>query len=123
MGKDDRIEALLIEWAQWLTVGDGSGYATMSVLHVDWSPPAPGATPSLKVYRPQRAAQLHAQILQLSQRLQDTLAVHYVMRLPVAEQARRLECAESTVHSRVQFAKRMLTQENVRSFDCVRRAQ
>lgn len=108
MGKDDRIERLLIEWAQWLTVGDGSGYASMSPLHVDWSPPSPGQTPTLKVGKATAAGRTHRAIGQLSQRLQNTLVVHYVLKLPLAEQGERLECRPSTVVERVAAAHREL---------------
>lgn len=109
MGKDDRIEALLIEWAQWLTVGDGSGYATMSVLHVDWQPPSPGITPTMKTATPSRARRLHRQIGLMSQRMSNTLVVHYCLRLPIAEQAARLDCSVSAVHARVTLAHRTIS--------------
>lgn len=102
MGKDDRIEALLIEWAQWLLVGDGSGFSAMSVLHEDWMPPSPGVTPTLKTSHPSRVRRLHRLIKLLSRREADTLVVHYCMRLDVEEQALRLECAVSTVHARIE---------------------
>lgn len=108
MGRDERIEALLVDWAQWLTVGDGSGYATMSVLHVDWSPPSPGITPTMKTSSSGHAARTHRAIGQLSQRLANTLVVHYCLRLPLAEQAERLGCGGSTVLARVAFAHREL---------------
>lgn len=108
MGKDDRIERLLVEWAQWLNVGDGSGFATMSVLHVDWTPPGSGITPTMKVSKASQAQAVHRAVKGLSQRLQDTLVVHYVQRLPLAEQAKRLECGEGTVVQRVVIAHRRL---------------
>lgn len=111
MAKDDRIEALLVEWAQWLLVGDGSGYATMSVLHVDWSPPSPGVTPTLKTNSSGNGARTHRAIGQLSQRLSNTLVVHYCLRLPLAEQAERLECSISTVVARVAYAHTLLREE------------
>lgn len=110
MGKDDRIEALLIEWAQWVKVGDGSGFSTMSVLHPDWSPPSPGITPTMKTAKHSRAQATHRAIAQLSQRIGNTLVVHYVQRpaLSIAQQAERLDCADSTVLARVTFAHREL---------------
>lgn len=102
MGKDDRIEQMLVEWAQWLKVGDGSGYSTISVLHVDWMPPSPGITPTLKTSHPSRVRRLHRLIGLLSRREADTLVVHYCMRLAVEDQAVRLECAVSTVHARIE---------------------
>ena len=44
--RDERIEARLQRWARWVTVGDGSGFPTMSVLHREWTPPSPGTTPT-----------------------------------------------------------------------------
>lgn len=111
MGKDDRIEALLIEWAQWLTVGDGSGYATMSVLHVDWTPPSPGTTPTMKTGKASRSAAVHRAIGRMSQRLANTLVVHYCLRLPLAEQALRLDCGEGTVVARLVYAHRLLRRD------------
>lgn len=108
MGKDERIEQLLIEWAQWLKVGDGSGYATMSPLHIDWSPPSPGQTPTMKTSRSGGALKTHRAIGQLSQRLQNTLVVHYVLRLPLAQQGERLSCGQSTVVERIGIAHRLL---------------
>ncbi len=110
MGKDDRIEALLIEWAQWVKVGDGSGYSTMSVLSADWMPPTPGMTPTMKTSRHSTAQATHRAITQLSQRIRNTLVVHYVQRpaLSIAQQAERLDCADSTVLARVTFAHREL---------------
>ena len=110
MGKDDRIERLLIEWAQWVKVGDGSGFSTMSVLHEDWTPPTPGLTPTMKTSGHSNAHRTHRAIAQLSQRIANTLVVHYVQRpaLSIAQQAERLECADSTVLARVTFAHREL---------------
>lgn len=108
MAKDPKIEALLIEWAQWLKVGDGSGFPIMSVLSADWMPPTPGQSPTMKVSYPNRSRRLHRLIQQLSQRLGNTLIVHYCLQLPIDEQAARLACAASTVHARVDFAHREL---------------
>jgi len=108
MGKDDRMEALLVEWGQWATVGDGSGFSTMSVLHPDWSPPSPGLTPTMKTSHPSRARATHRAIATLSQRLGNTLVMHYCMRLPLAEQALRLDCSVSTVVARVAYAHGLL---------------
>ena len=104
----DGLEALLLEWAQWLNVGDGSGYSTMSVLHQDWSPPTPGITPTLKTSPASRVRELHRCIGMLSIRLANTMVVVYCQQLPPVEQARRLHCSESTVRSRVIHAKRRL---------------
>ena len=112
--QQDVMETRLREWAAWLTSGgSGDGYASMSVIHPNWSPPTPGTTPTLKVAQRgcQRERALHAQVLQLSRRLQATLLVHYCKRLSVADQAAMLECAEATVHQRIREAKRQLAEE------------
>ena len=106
MARDPHIETRLIIWAQWLTTGDGSGYPTMSVLHPEWSPPSPGVLPTLMVAAPSTARQTHRAVRALSMRLANTLFVHYCMKLPISEQAVRLECAERTVHGRIEEAHR-----------------
>lgn len=108
MARDDDMHARLLAWAQYVTVGDGSGYPVMSVLHEDWSPPSPGTTPTMKVSAPSSARQTHRAIARLSLRLANTLVVHYVLRLPIAVQAERLGCAEATVYARVEAAQRLL---------------
>lgn len=109
MARIDWVEERLLRWAQAVTVGDGSGFPVMSVLHEDWMPPSPGVTPSMKVSTGRNdAASTHRAILLLSTRLRDTIAVHYAMRLPLSEQALRLGCAIDTVHGRVESAHRLL---------------
>lgn len=56
-----------------------------------------------------RPMQLHDAIRALSVRLQMTLLVVYVKRMPRAQQAERLQCAASTVDARVRAAKRELS--------------
>lgn len=105
MARVEWIERRLRDWAHWLDTGDdGTGYPAMSVLHPEWSPPSPGTTPTLKVAAPSSVRETHRAIGQLSQRLANTLVVHYCQRLPVAEQARRLECQENTLHARINSA-------------------
>jgi DNA-directed RNA polymerase specialized sigma24 family protein len=102
---------LLLAWAQWVTVGDGSGYPTMSVLHEDWSPPSPGLTPTLKVAAHSTAPRTHRVMATWSERLRQTVQLYYCMpTLPVAEMAARLECAPSTVHERIVHAHQLLRQ-------------
>lgn len=108
MARDPLIDQRLRAWAQWLTTGDGSGYPTMSVLHPSWTPPSPGVTPSLKVSAPSTVHATHRAVRQLSQRLANTVLVHYCMQLSLAEQAARLDCAEATVHQRIEQAHRLL---------------
>ena len=44
-------------------------------------------------------------------RLANTLVVHYCLKVPLAEQALRLECTEQTVVARVDLAHRRLLAE------------
>lgn len=108
MARDPRIEAALHSWAEAVTVGCGDGYAAVNVLHESWSPPPPGRTPAMKVALPTDVRRTHWAIGMLSQRLRNTVVVHYCLRLSVAEQALRLECGERTVHARVEEAHRQL---------------
>jgi len=108
MARDAVIEARLQRWAAWVSVGDGSGFPVMSVLHPEWQPPSPGVTPTMKVGQATDVRQTHRAIAQLSKRLANTLVIHYCLKLPAAEQAERLECGESTVHARVEEAHRQL---------------
>lgn len=108
MARDEVVERRLRVWAQWLMVGDGSGYPSMSTLHPDWSPPSPGTTPTMKVGASSSARETHRLVGLLSERLQATLLLHYCTNLPVAEQALRLGCQADTVHKRVQVAHKLL---------------
>lgn len=108
MARDERMDALLREWAQWVDSGDGSGFSTMSVLHPDWTPPGGGLLPTLKVAKRTGVEATHGAVGKLSLRLRNTLVVHYVLKLPVERQAERLGCEVSTVHARVADAHRQL---------------
>lgn len=107
----DIIERRLQEWAHWIGGGTSVGYPVTNVLHQSWLPPSPGQLPTMQTggRSSSRERALHAAILVLSVRLQNTLAVVYVYRLTAAEQAMRLGCAVSTVRARVQEAKRLLS--------------
>lgn len=109
--RDDAIEARLQRWAQWVTAGDGSGYPAVNVLDRSWMPPSPGTTPTLKVAASSDVRQTHRALERLSVRLRNTVVVHYCHKVPLAEQARRLECAESTVVARVALVHRLLRVE------------
>jgi DNA-directed RNA polymerase specialized sigma24 family protein len=111
MARDAQIEARLLRWAAWLTVGDGSGFPVMSVIHPEWQPPSPGVTPTLKVGASTDVRQTHRAIAKLSLRLRNTLIVHYVHRSPLADQAALLGCEVSTVIARVASAHRPLAKE------------
>lgn len=108
MARDAGIEQRLQQWAQWLTVGDGSGYPTKSPLHPMWSPPSAGITPTMKVGAPSNARQTHRAVQALSERLQRTLMLHYVKHQSVAQVAEQLQCLPQTVDQRIWVAHRML---------------
>ena len=110
MARDEAMHLRLVEWAQWRKCGDGSGYPTMSVLHESWSPPSPGMTPTLKVAAPSSARATHRAMQGWSVRLRNTVAVHYLTNMPIAEQAQRLDCAERTVYERIEQAQALLRQ-------------
>lgn len=110
MARMPEIEARLLRWAQGVTVGDGSGFPAMSVIHPEWQPPSPGTTPMLKTLPGSDVAQTHRAIEQLSERLIATLVVHYILKPPIAEQARLLDCGEATVYTRVERAHAQLHQ-------------
>lgn len=109
----DPMERRLQEWSAWIRGGrSGDGFPTISVLHRSWMPPAPGRPPTMRTSRADPAAwrhrALHVALQALSVRLINTVVVHYLMRMPVAEQAAVLECDESTVHARLREARRLL---------------
>ena len=108
MARDDAMHQRLQEWSAWVTVGDGSGFPTMSVLHKNWSPPTPGASPSMKVSAPSSARQTHRIVASWSVRHRNTVVLYYCTQLPVEQQAQRLECAPGTVYERITVAHRML---------------
>jgi DNA-directed RNA polymerase specialized sigma24 family protein len=97
-------------WAQWRMVGDGSGYPVMSVLHPNWSPPAPGTTPTMKTSRaPLEVRETDRVVARMSERMQKTLLLVYGLpALTQAERARRLGVAERTVVERVEAAQGVL---------------
>lgn len=108
MARDAAIDARLQRWAEAVTVGDGSGYAVVNPLHPNWSPPTAGVRPGMKVARASDVGETHRAIRRLSLRLANTVVVHYCLRLPMADQAERLECDVSTVGRRVEEAHRQL---------------
>lgn len=109
MARIDWVEQRLQRWAQAVTVGDGSGYPVMSVLHEDWMPPSPGVTPSMKVSLGcNDARSTHRAIAWLSLKQRNTVVMHYRMKLPIAEHAERLGCPVDTVHGRIEAAHRRL---------------
>lgn len=117
MARIEWVDRRLREWAQWLMVGDGSGYPAKNTLHPEWSPPTPGLTPTLKASAPSGAKQTDRAVGMLSCRMSDTLIVHYCMQLSVADQALKLAAQPSTVHARIDTAHgllaRLLSEEGV----------
>lgn len=97
------VDEALQRWAAAVAgAGDGSGYPTMSVLHEDWSPPAPGQTPTLKVvHGTGDARRVHAALALLTMRQRNTVVVHYCRRLSLAEQGELLGCEADTVTKRI----------------------
>lgn len=115
MARIEWVDRRLREWAAWLAGTDGAGYASMSPLHPDWTPPAPGQTPTMKVARHSDGRATHAAIRHavhigtLSVRQVDTLVVHYCTPgLSVADQAARLGCQPETLDQRVRVIHRRL---------------
>jgi DNA-directed RNA polymerase specialized sigma24 family protein len=108
----DAMERRLREWGTWLAAGCSTtgGYPTKSVLHPEWSPPASGSRPAMKVatVRDVREREVHALVCGMSHRMQQTLIAQYVLNLTAAERAERLGCGPSTVRVRVMNAKREL---------------
>ena len=102
------IHQRLQRWAQGVTVGDGSGYASVCTIHPNWSPPQPGMTPTMKVSAASDVGQTHAAVQKLAPALRATLLVHYILRPSVDEQAALLDCQPRTVHERVERAHREL---------------
>ena len=108
MARNQMIEQRLQDWAQWMKVGDGSGYPTKCTIHPMWSPPSAGITPTMKVGHASTAPQTGRAIRMLSERLQNTLVLHYVTNLSVVDQAARLSCKPETVDARLRTAHRLL---------------
>lgn len=106
---DDQIEARLQRWAQAVTVGDGSGYPSMSVIHPNWMPPTKGSRPMLKTAQGGADVQAtHRAIGRLSVKQRDAICLHYAYRLTCAQHADRAGCAERTVRDRLDAARRHL---------------
>jgi len=120
------LEQRLLAWGAWLSGGGrGDGYPAMSVLHVNWMPPAPGQTPTLKTSARDDAREraLHQIIGGLPQRLSDTLVTVYVHKVSAAERSQRLGCQESTVYSRLEEARRVIGERMHWTADQVQRAR
>jgi DNA-directed RNA polymerase specialized sigma24 family protein len=110
MARDEAMHRLLLEWAQWVMVGNGSGFPSMSVLHPNWSPPSPGTTPAFKTSGASaELLRVHRIVCAMSERMRQTVWLVYCYRnLGPVEVARRLCVAEGTVHKRIELAHRVL---------------
>jgi DNA-directed RNA polymerase specialized sigma24 family protein len=108
MARDERIDARLWRWAEWLKSGDGGGYPVKSTLHEDWAPPTPGMRPGMRVAPANDAPQTHSLVHRLSERAIATLTAHYVLRMNPAAAATVLCCQPDTVHARIEAAHRDL---------------
>lgn len=111
MARDARIEARLQRWAAWVSVGDGSGYPVMSVLHPAWQPPSPGVTPTMKTTAASDAPATHRIIGRMHHKLRDSLVLHYVIKVSRAEHARRIGRTEVAVDARINRAHQALQSE------------
>jgi DNA-directed RNA polymerase specialized sigma24 family protein len=81
----------------------------MSVLHVDWSPPSPGQTPTMKVAMGSRdVARTHAALALLTLRSRNTVVVHYCKRMTLEQQGVELGCQAETVTKRIDAIHREL---------------
>jgi DNA-directed RNA polymerase specialized sigma24 family protein len=108
MARDAAIEARLLRWAEAVTIGDASGYASVCTLHESWSPPVAGQRPTLKVGLASDVGQTHRAIGRLSLRLRNAVVVRYCYGGTIAEQAARMECEPNTVRDRVARAHQAL---------------
>ena len=104
----DAVHQRLLSWAQWVSTGGTAvGYPMKSVLHESWLPPAPGSAPTMRVSMgsDKRERETHRAIAQLCIRLRNTVVAHYCHKVPLAEQATRLDCQPTTVEARVREAR------------------
>lgn len=104
MARIDWVEARLLRWAEACTVGDGSGYPMMSVLHPNWSPPGGGQLPVMKVSKATDVLETARAIDQLSLKLHQAVVVHYCKRGTVERQCEELGCERATLYARVDAA-------------------
>lgn len=111
MSRIDWVELRLRDWAQWLMIGDGSGYSSKCTIHPEWSPPTPGTTPTMKVSAATHVPETHRAVKKLSERLQQTLVLNYCTNLSLEDQAIRLACQVDTVHARITSAHRELARQ------------
>jgi hypothetical protein len=105
MARDPRVEERLLRWAQWVTVGDSSGYPMVSVLHKDWMPPSPGQTCTPRVLPMcSDGPHTHRAIGTLPVKLRNVVVRHYVNKMPMSEHALLAGCQVGTISSRLDVA-------------------
>ena len=101
MALDAGIDARLRRWAEGCTVGNGSGYSTMSVLHSNWQPPMPGSSPTMKTFLVSDVLETDRAVRRMAPRYRRLLAVVYTSRLSREEQATLLDCKPATLTLRL----------------------
>lgn len=112
MARDARVEELLHRWAAAVTVGDGSGYASVNVLHPNWTPPSPGQSATLKAAPiTSDVLRVHAAVGRLSLKQRNAVVMHYVLRPALSEQCERLGCELRTLYARIEAAHAVLRYE------------
>lgn len=103
--RDEDLELRLMQWGAAVSVGDGSGYPCINVIHPNWTPPSRGLTPALKVRPGGDVRRMHRAIGTLPIKQRNAIVLAYAMRLSVAEQCQRLECSERVRQDRLRAAK------------------
>lgn len=107
MARDVDIDRMLWLWAEALKCGDGSGYPVKCTIHPDWSPPAPGTTPTMKISSASAAsASTGRMVAALSATLRATVVAKYLLRMADADIAQATGCAIGTVSERIGRAHR-----------------
>ena len=106
MARIDWVDRRLQQWAQWLTTGDGAGYARCNPLHPTWSPPTAASHRPTTTANPQanHARQTHAAILRLSPQAQTALLLHYCAGIPPHAQAQQQACNLKALQARLRKA-------------------
>lgn len=104
MAAETEIELRLMRWAEWVTVGDGSGYPSVCTLHANWSPPQAGQRPAMKVAPASHVHATHRAIARLPLKLRNAVVARYIYRGDVGSQALLMGCEPETVRQRVRRA-------------------
>lgn len=105
------IDGMLQRWAARVTVGKGSGFPTMSALHPNWQPPAPGQTPTPRTCATDdesEARLVHGFVARLPERLFAAVVAYYLLRGTQPQKAEAAQCSVRTMIDRVQRAQRTI---------------